>query len=262
MSRPLAIVGATAIVGEELLDDAVVVAEDGRLRAVGARPEVAVPAGAETVDGSALLLAAGLIELQINGGFGHDFSADPATIWAVGERLVEHGVTAFLPTIVSSPPAVIEHARAVLAAGPPAGYRGAMPLGLHLEGPFLDAGHAGAHELAMLRPPGTMSVADWAPANGVRMVTLAPELEGALALVAELAGRGVVVSAGHSGATFEQGELAIAAGVRYATHLLNAMPPLDRRAPGLAAALLADERVVVGMIPDGIHVHPGLLRLV
>jgi N-acetylglucosamine-6-phosphate deacetylase len=150
----------------------------------------------------------------------------------------------------------------MLAGGPPPGYRGAMPLGLHLEGPFLSPLAAGAHDPAALRAADPSLAAAWTPANGVRLVTLAPELDGALELIAQLARAGVVVSAGHSAATYEQGAAAIEAGVRYATHLLNAMPPLDKRTPGLAGALLEDGRVTIGVIPDGIHLHPAVLRLV
>jgi N-acetylglucosamine-6-phosphate deacetylase len=208
-------------------------------------------------DASGLTLAPGFIELQINGGCGHDLTAEPQAIWTVGEALPQHGVTSFLPTIVSSPHAVVEEAQSVLAAGPPPDYRGARPLGLHLEGPFIS--RPGAHRAEHLRPPTLHS--GWSPRNGVRMVTVAPELEGALDLIGELSTAGVVVAAGHSDATFEQGRAAIDAGVRYATHLFNAMPPLDRRAAGLATALLLDARVTVGLIADGVHLDPAIVDL-
>jgi N-acetylglucosamine-6-phosphate deacetylase len=105
-------------------------------------------------------------------------------------------------------------------------------------------------------------VAGWSPATGVRMVTLAPELPGALALVRDLAGRGVVVSAGHSSATWDEARAGFEAGIRSVTHLFNAMGSLDHREPGLVGAALADPRVTVGLIADGIHVHPGIVELV
>jgi N-acetylglucosamine-6-phosphate deacetylase len=224
-----------------------------------ANGEVVVGEGApeRTFDASGLTVAPGFIELQINGGCGRDLTAEPEAIWAVGEALPQHGVTSFLPTIVSSPSAVAEEARRVLLAGPPPGYRGARPLGLHLEGPFLS--RPGAHRVEHLRPPSLGS--DWSPASGVRMVTLAPELDGALDLISQLSATGVVVAAGHSDATFEQGVAAVDAGVRYATHLFNAMPPLDHHAPGLAAALLLDARVTIGLIVDGVHLDPAMVEL-
>jgi N-acetylglucosamine-6-phosphate deacetylase len=262
MSVVIAISGATVLSGEGPVENGVLVVDGERIAAVGRRSAIDIPDGARLVDGTGLLLAPGLIELQLNGGFGHDFTEQPASIWAVGARLPEHGVTAFLPTVISSPPATVVAARAVLAAGPAPGYRGAVVLGLHLEGPFLSPHAAGAHDPHLLRAPDPALVADWTPGGGVLMATVAPELDGALELIEMLADAGVIVSAGHSAASYEQGAAAIEAGVRYATHLLNAMPQLDKRAPGLAGALLDDGRVTIGVIADGIHLHPAVLRLV
>lgn len=240
---------------------ATVLLDAGRVVAVGG-PELVPPPGAAVRDAAGLLLAPGFIDLQVNGGFGLDFTADPETIWDVAAALPRFGVTAFLPTIITSPPAKPRAAQRVLSAGPPAGWRGARPLGLHLEGPFLNPGKKGAHNPAYLRQPSAADLADWSPETGVRLVTLAPELPWAGQAIAELARRGVVVSAGHSLATFEEATAGFDSGARYATHLFNAMPTLHHREPGLAAAALADPRVVVGLIPDGLHVHPALLRLV
>jgi N-acetylglucosamine-6-phosphate deacetylase len=262
VSEAILIEGATALLPEGPLHHAALLAEDGRISKLGPRPEVESPARARRIDGDGLLLTSGLIELQINGGFGHDFTSEPESVWEVGARLPAHGATAFLPTIVSSPPEAAARARAVIAAGPPKDYTGAIPLGLHLEGPFLSLAAAGAHDPAWLRAPDPQEVRAWTPAAGVRLVTLAPELPGALEVIAILAANGVVVAAGHSAAMYEEGAAGIEAGIRYGTHLFNAMPPLDRREPGLVGALLEDERVTVGLIPDGIHVHPSLIRLV
>jgi N-acetylglucosamine-6-phosphate deacetylase len=213
------------------------------------------------LDAEGLLVLPGLIDLQINGAAGRDLTAEPGSLWDVGAALGRFGVTAFLPTIVTSPPAVGEAARRAWLGGPPAGYRGATPLGVHLEGPFLSPGRLGAHDPAHVRGVDADLAAGWSAATGVRMVTLAPELPGALELAAALAGRGVVVAAGHSLATVAQATAGFDAGIRYATHLFNAMPALDHRAPGLAAAALADPRVTVGLIPDGLHVHPTMVDL-
>jgi N-acetylglucosamine-6-phosphate deacetylase len=138
---------------------------------------------------------------------------------------------------------------------------GAVPLGLHLEGPFINPAKKGAHNPDYIRPPQADSAMDWTLKNGVRLVTLAPELPGALDLAARLLAGGVVVSAGHSMASFEQAQTAFDSGVRYGTHLFNAMPAMEHRQPGLAGALLADSRVVAGLIADGIHVHPAMVAL-
>jgi N-acetylglucosamine-6-phosphate deacetylase len=254
------VVGATVVTPDGTLPNGTLVWDEGVVAAVLAS-SAGPPQADATLDASGLILAPGLIELQVNGGFGLDLTSDPGSIWQLGARLIELGVTAFLPTIVSSPPEVIRRAQEVVRAGPPAGYRGAVPLGLHLEGPFLAPSKRGAHRLDCLRAPNALETQTWSPADGVAMVTLAPELPGALELIGPLAGRGVVVSAGHSAADFTVGQEAIEAGVRYGTHVFNRMTGLDHRSPGLAAALLADERVTVGLIADGVHVHPEMIRL-
>jgi N-acetylglucosamine-6-phosphate deacetylase len=255
-----AIIGATVITPGATLPNGTVVYDDRVVTNVLSSADRPAHADA-TLDAAGLILAPGFIELQVNGGFGLDLTSDPGSIWQLGARLVEFGVTAFLPTIISSPPGVINTAQEVIRVGPPAGYRGAVPLGLHLEGPFLAPSKRGAHRLDCLRPPNTLETQNWSPADGVAMVTLAPELPGALDLIRQLAGRGVVVSAGHSAADFTVGQEAIDAGIRYGTHLFNGMTGLDHRSPGLAAALLNDERVTVGLIVDGVHVHPQMIRL-
>jgi N-acetylglucosamine-6-phosphate deacetylase len=249
---------AVAIIASERL----VVVRDGLIAEVGWMHEAAIPADAVVVHAEASTLAAGLIDIQINGAFGHDFTSDPSSIWEVGRRLIEHGVTAFLPTIVTSTREARDAARRALSESPP-GYRGATPLGLHFEGPFLSPAAAGAHDPALLRLPADADsdVAEWSPDSGVRMVTLAPELPGALELTAALASRGVLVSAGHSTATYEEALAGFDAGIRYVTHLFNAMPPLDKRVPGIAGAALDDPRVMFGLIVDGEHLHDSVVRL-
>lgn len=244
----------------EILPGGVVVVDDGLI--VEVLPATAGHPRAEaTLDASGLTLAPGFIELQINGGFGYDLTADPGSIWRLGRRLPELGVTAFLPTIISSPPKSINHALEKLRAGPPPGYRGAAALGLHLEGPFLSRAQRGAHQEANLRIPSESEARAWSTTTGVAMVTLAPELQGSIDLIRVLSGRGVVVGAGHSAADLDESHAGIRAGVTYGTHVFNAMSGLDHRSPGLAAALLADPRVTVGLIADGIHVHPELILL-
>ena len=179
-------------------------------------------------------------------------------------RLPAHGVTSFVPTVVTSGAEARQQMLDTIAAGPPPGYMGAQVLGTHFEGPFISPQASGAHDRAHLRLPAdaNVDVSMWSRDAGVRMVTLAPELPGALDLARQLVERGVVVSAGHSEASFEQGRAGIEAGIRYATHVLNAMPELGHREPGLAGAVLSDPRVTVGLIPDGIHVHPAVAGLI
>jgi N-acetylglucosamine-6-phosphate deacetylase len=261
VTPPLYIHGATILAPGAAIPDGAVLVEGARIAAVGPAAAVRCPPGARRLDATGLQLAPGFLDLQINGAFGHDFTAAPEAIWEVGAGLPRYGVTTFLPTVITSPAATVAAAQAALAAGPPPGYAGAAPLGLHLEGPFLNPAKRGAHNPAHLRPPDMAFAANWAPGTGVRLVTLAPELPGALPLVAALVARGVIVSAGHSLATAEEARAGFAAGIRYGTHLFNAMPPLDHRAPGLAGALLAAPTLTVGLIADGIHLHPDTVAL-
>jgi N-acetylglucosamine-6-phosphate deacetylase len=203
-----------------------------------------------------------VIDLQVNGAGGHDLTETPERLWDVAAVLPRYGVTAFLPTLVSPSWSTVDRARSVLAEGPPSGFEGATPLGWHVEGPFLNPSRAGAHDPAALRSPSVESVADWSPATGVRMATLAPELPGALDVVHALVANGVVVSAGHSAATWDEASAGFDAGIRSVTHLFNAMAALGHREPGLPGAALADDRVTVGLIPDGLHVDARMISLV
>jgi N-acetylglucosamine-6-phosphate deacetylase len=225
--------------------------EGDRIASIG---DGAGEAAGRIVDLDGLWLSPGLVDIQVNGAAGHDTTDDPSSIWAVGEAIAATGVTAFLPTIVTAPEGRIDEAIRIVAASPPPGYRGAAVLGLHLEGPFLSPRRHGAHDPAFLRAPDRDFAAGWSRDTGVAIVTIAPELPGAIDLIRELTARGVVVSIGHSNANLDEARAGIEAGARYATHLFNAMPPLNHRDPGIAAAVLADDRVTVGMIPDTIHV--------
>ena len=201
------------------------------------------------------LVAPGLIDLQVNGFAGHDAAAGADAIAAISKALPATGVTAFLPTIISAPVEVgAEFAAAVGAA---AEAPGARILGAHIEGPFLNPSFRGAHLRSHLAEPTPENV-DVIEAARPRLVTLAPELPGALAAIERLHRAGVVVSAGHTGADYEQGRKAIAAGVSFATHVYNAMPPVHHRRPGIALALILDPRVTTGLIADGEHVHPAV----
>jgi N-acetylglucosamine-6-phosphate deacetylase len=253
------ITGATVFTPFERLNSAVVEVEDGVITNVG----TAVGQNdAPVLDAEGLYLVPGLIELQINGAFGQDFTATPECIWDVARDLPRFGVTRFLPTIVTSPLERIARAQATILAGPPPSFHGARPLGLHVEGPFLNPERKGAHREEYLRQPDPEDYLGFSRATGVRLVTLAPELPRASEVIEMLVEQGIVVSAGHSMATVEQARRAFEAGVCYATHIFNAMTPLNQFEPGLVGAVLADPGLRFGLIADGIHVHPILVQLI
>ncbi|MGQ9713907.1 MAG: N-acetylglucosamine-6-phosphate deacetylase [Anaerolineae bacterium] len=245
----------------EILDQAVLCIQGQHIGAVGPQEALPVPPGAPLVDFPDLCAAPGFLDLQVNGGFGHDFARDPESIPVLAQRLPAFGVTAFLPTLVSSPPEVVRKAVEVVEHLPsePAGAR---VLGLHLEGPFLNPQQAGAHNPAYLRPPSLEALADLGPLRPVRLVTLAPELPGADDVIRTLRRQGIVVAAGHTHATYEEALHALDLGVTFGTHLFSVMRPLHHRDPGIVGALLTDPRATVGLIPDGVHMHPAVVRLV
>ena len=162
------------------------------------------PADGEALELDGLLVAPGYVDLQCNGGLGIDLASEPERLWELGALLPRFGVTAWLPTIVTTPDGVVDRALDTLAAGPPAGWRGATPLGLHLEGPFLSPAKRGAHPEALLRPPSLAAIERWSRDAGVALVTIAPDLPGALEVIAALVERRVIVSLGHTPATVEQ----------------------------------------------------------
>jgi N-acetylglucosamine-6-phosphate deacetylase len=213
------------------------------------------------LDATGLVVAPGFLDLQCNGALGVDLTSAPERLGEVAAALPRWGVTAWLPTIVTAPPSARTRALAALAVhDDPAG---ATPLGLHLEGPFLAPERRGAHDPALLVGPSPELVDEegWSGSAGVALVTLAPELPGALEVVRRLVDRGVVVSAGHSSASAAEARAALDAGVTWVTHLFNAMVGLHHRAPGLPGVALTDERVRVGLITDGLHVDPALVAV-
>jgi N-acetylglucosamine-6-phosphate deacetylase len=205
------------------------------------------------------VIAPGFVELQINGAYGVDFTMDARTIAEASEKLPACGVTSFLPTIITSsfdsyPQRLAEAREAARAA------HGAEVLGVHLEGPYLSPRRSGAHDPSLLRPIDVDEIGAWAEPDIVRVVTLAPELPGAAAAIKALRSRGILVSAGHSNATYDEALTAFDDGIAWGTHLYNAMSALGHREPGLIGALLAGP-VPVGVIADGVHSHPAMVRV-
>jgi N-acetylglucosamine-6-phosphate deacetylase len=232
--------------------------EDGAIVAVG-NENFDVP-DAERIDASGLMLSPGFIDLQINGVAGADFTRNPESISDASAVLPQFGTTGFLPTIISADPQT--RAAAIRVVREHRSRSGeAIPLGLHFEGPYLSTKKRGTHRSDMMTVPDFGEITQWIDSGLVAMVTIAPEVPGAIEAIRMLVGGGIVVSIGHTNATYEQTTDAIGAGATYATHLLNAMPPVSAREPGAAVALLEDERVVCGVILDGHHLHGAVARL-
>jgi N-acetylglucosamine-6-phosphate deacetylase len=277
--------GAEIVLPDRILSPGTLVIDAGRI--VDIRPG-SVQAGAASLFHGHYILP-GFIDVHVHGIAGVD-SLDDGAIAAMSARLPRHGVTGFCPTTVACSAAALRRVLAQVAgARREPQPRGARVLPAHLESNFINAEYVGAQPVACLRAP-RAALDGWARRAGraggsgedgeggetfdgaeilreieraapdVGIVTVAPELDGGLDLIAWLTSRGHRVSLGHSGATYEQAQAGIAAGARHATHLFNRMPRLDHRAPGLAGAVLQTDEVAAELICDGVHVHPALIR--
>ena len=277
--------GAEIVLPDRILSPGTLVIDAGRI--VDIRPG-SVQAGTASLFHGHYILP-GFIDVHVHGIAGVD-SLDDGAIAAMSARLPRHGVTGFCPTTVACSAAALRRVLAQVAgARREPQPRGARVLPAHLESNFINAEYVGAQPVACLRAP-RAALDGWARRAGraggsgedgeggetfdgaeilreieraapdVGIVTVAPELDGGLDLIAWLTSRGHRVSLGHSGATYEQAQAGIAAGARHATHLFNRMPRLDHRAPGLAGAVLQTDEVAAELICDGVHVHPALIR--
>ncbi|MBB65665.1 MAG: N-acetylglucosamine-6-phosphate deacetylase [Waddliaceae bacterium] len=212
------------------------------------------------IDAKGSLLIPGFIDIQINGGHGIDLSSEPERVSELAEKLPCHGCTAFLPTLVSSHAEFYKHALPKLCEAKESA-KGAQILGIHLEGPFIAASKKGAHDLEVI--PGHCR--DWKRTyhdlKDVRIVTLAPELEGADHMIKELAEKNIIVSAGHSNASSEEAEHAASLGINLCTHLYNCMSPLHHRAPGLVGTALTYPDLYFTLIADGVHLDKRAVQL-
>ena len=258
--------GARLFTGERLLDGHAVVLEGGRITAVLPAAEVPADAARERLPPDALLVP-GFLDAQINGAGGVLFNDTPTAeaALAMAAATRRFGTTGLLPTFITDDPERMHQAgEAVLEAlaRPASGV-----LGLHLEGPFISGERAGVHARRFIRAPESRDVealcalaARLAARGGRLVLTLAPECVDD-ATLRQLAAAGGVLAAGHTAATYERTREALAAGVRGFTHLFNAMPPLSNRQPGPVLAALDAPEAWCGIIADGLHVHPALLRL-
>ena len=206
----------------------------------------------------------GFVDVHVHGWGGHDAMAGRDALDGMSRTLLRRGVTSFLPTGVTSPiPDLVRFAETVRAWMPVAPGDGAQPLGFDIEGPFISQVKRGAHPPALVRSEVDVPLEQLEPlAEGLRIMTVAPEIPGGLELIGWLAERGVKVSMGHSAATVDQARAGYAAGGRTTTHLFNGMSGVDHRSPGLAVAALTDDEAFVELIADGHHVHVALWDLI
>ncbi|NYH78957.1 N-acetylglucosamine-6-phosphate deacetylase [Actinopolyspora biskrensis] len=250
-------IGGRIVTDEGVLENGWVRIADGRIAEVGEGPAP----GDRPVELTGGWIVPGFVDVHCHGGGGGSLtSQDPEQIDRAVATHRSHGTTTMVASLVTtSIPRLREQIRTLL--GP---VSNGDVAGIHLEGPFLSSVRCGAHDTSMLRPPDREPLDELLDAGGeaIRMVTLAPELDGAVEAIRHLSASGVTAAIGHTDALTEQVEAAVDAGATVATHLFNGMRPLHHREPGPVGTLLDDERVTVELICDMVHLHPTVARLV
>ncbi len=252
---------------EEVLSPVVQI-EDGHIVHIGSATSPS-PSGSQELNFPGGIIVPGFVDLHIHGGMNVDvMNASRADLVRLGAFLATRGVTGYFPTTVAAPMddtcRALDHLASIIEdTAEKTTAACARPLGIHLEGPFLSHKRCGVHRPENLRPP-TLAAFDqlWQAARGhVRMMTIAPELPGALEVIAAAASKNILVSIGHSDADSSAARAAIAAGARHATHTFNAMRPLDHREPGILGETLTNPALTADIIADGIHVAPSIVKL-
>ena len=254
----------------EEIQEPLLLVEGGTITEVCSRRGKEIPDGVKLVDFGDAVLAPGYVDIHLHGGSGIDVMlAAQSDLPRLGKFLTRHGVTGYFPTTVAAPLdktcAALERLADAIEAAKNAhnSEPEAQPLGIHLEGPFLSHKRRGVHPPENLVEP-TVAIFDqfWQAARGhVRVLTIAPELPGAMEVITEASRRGVCVSIGHSDAEMPTAQAAVKAGARHATHTFNAMRPLDHRNPGIIAEVLTDDAISADIIVDGIHVDPTVVKI-
>lgn len=257
------IIGGKVVSSDGVLDPGWVLVERGVVGAMGTGPAPAHGADGmplEVTDVAGHWVIPGFVDIHCHGGGGEAFTdTDPERVRRGVDAHRRHGTTTMLASLVSRPVPELVDQVAALAELVDDG----LIAGIHLEGPFLSAARCGAHDPSVLRPPDPRSINTLLAAGRgtVRMVTIAPELDGGVAAVRQLREAGVLAAIGHTDATEAQVLPAVDAGATVATHLFNGMRPLHHREPGPIGALLDDERVTIELICDLVHVHPTMVRM-
>lgn len=260
----LAITGGAVVTPDAVVEDGVVLVEDGALRFVGRAGEAEPEPGSAIVDASGRYVLPGLVDTHVHGSHGDDVMSGGAEgIRRISRAQARYGTTAYLPSTVSAHHDDLLRALESCVAAEGETSPAAEILGVHVEGPFINARKKGAQPGETIRDPDLDRCLEYlrAAPGRVKVMTIAPELPGAIELVRLLVAHGVVASLGHSEADYATAMAAVAAGASHATHLFNAMPALHHRAPSLTAACLNEPAIQAEIILDGFHVAPEMARL-
>jgi N-acetylglucosamine-6-phosphate deacetylase len=249
---------------QEELRDCVIVVEAGRITGIGHRDEVHIPPGAKDYVASGMTVVPGFVDVHIHGAGGHDvMEAEAAALDKITATVARFGTTSMVATTVTAPieatckslEGIAQYIRAHESAADNERF-GAEILGIHLEGPFINPARRGVHPTDAILDPSVEVFEKFRTAAGnlIKIITIAPEMPGALKLIAAAIADGIVVGMGHTDADYEQARAAVAAGARHAVHVYNAMRPFGHRDPGVISAILTDADVTAEIIADGVHV--------
>ena len=267
MSTTLLHVGRAITPTVEIIDAAILI-RDGVIESVGPRSEISLPAGAAEVIAPDQIAAPGFVDVHIHGAGGRDvMEGSPDALSTVAKTIARHGTTSFLATTVTASPddtcRSVEGIADYIAHQFEAAESKAEVLGIHYEGPFINKARRGVHPPEWVQLPNAellQRLLQAASGTG-RLITIAPELLGAVPFIKAAREAGVVVGMGHTDATYEQARAAIAQGVRHAVHVYNAMRPFSHRDSGVIGAVLTSPEVTAELIADGVHVEEAAMRI-
>ncbi|TET20476.1 N-acetylglucosamine-6-phosphate deacetylase [Candidatus Bathyarchaeota archaeon] len=264
MEKISVIKNGTVITPSKMIKNGVVVFKDERIITVGQEKDVETPKEAKVIDASGGIVAPGFIDIHIHGGKGTDvMDASYKAINKLARFKASHGTTAFLATTISAAHNDLLNAAKTVKVSIKKGTDGAEVLGIHLEGPYINPKKCGGQDSKYIRPPSTDEFREILKASNyaVRLVTLAPEVEGAKKLIVELRNFGITASIGHSNATYSEVVDAIKHGISHAAHTFNRMRGFDHREPGVVGTVLIHDELTAELICDYVHVHPAAMKL-
>jgi N-acetylglucosamine-6-phosphate deacetylase len=255
------IINGTILTPEQVLPGHELLIENKTVQSIGRTNELPSNSSERVLDAKGMWVIPGFVDIHVHGADGHDtMDATPEALQGMARFFARHGVTSFLPTTVTqSSESILNALRSIgeHSASP----SGAQVMGAHLEGPYLNMEHKGAQPPEHIRPPDPNEYRRWFDSRDVRLITLAPEIDGALELIAQGVALGIEFALGHTGSSYEQVLAAANHGVRQATHTFNGMAGLHHRRPGTAGAVLSDDRIYAQVIADGIHLHPATVKI-
>ncbi len=264
----IALTATTLFTPLKRIEQPLLLVEDGVVVEVTSQTRREIPQNCRAVDYRDGILAPGFVDIHIHGGAGHDVMEEAAdSLPPIEKLLASHGVSSYFPTTVTAPLeatlSALERLADAIESSVPSGDLRARPRGIHLEGPFISHSRRGVHPPENLLAPSVAAFDRfWQAARGhIRVLTIAPEIPGAIEVISQAAALGVCVSLGHSDAGLDAARAGVAAGARHATHTFNAMRPLDHRDPGILGEVLTDSRLSADIIADGIHLDPTIVQL-